>query len=112
MSRTLSCTASRARSCTPWGVQERAPKAQADTTNDTKPRKLSYKLQRELDALPERIAGLESSLRRKQLEIAEPQFYSQSHELVRDELAALARIQGELDEAMDRWLELEDMTTS
>jgi len=84
-----------------------------DTTQRSeseKPKKLTYKLQRELDALPERIARLEASVAARQNRIAAPQFYAQPHEVVSDELAALAEAQSELDVALERWMELEDMT--
>jgi ATP-binding cassette subfamily F protein uup len=74
-----------------------------------KPGKLSYKLQRELDALPERISALENSLAEQQQKIAEPSFYAQDHEQVQAELNVLSDLQGELDAAMDRWVELEEM---
>ncbi|HMB74535.1 MAG TPA: ABC transporter ATP-binding protein, partial [Gammaproteobacteria bacterium] len=71
---------------------------------------LSYKLQRELDSLPERIAGLEAALESRQLKIAAPEFYAQPHAIVQDGLAELAQIQADLDAALHRWMELEDMT--
>ena len=94
----------------PEGVAANAQAAESGERTDVKPKKLSYKLQRELDALPDRIAGLEASLTAQQQKIAAPEFYAQSHETVKDELAALTHTQDELEAALERWLELEEMT--
>ena len=69
-------------------------------------RKLSYKDQRELDALPERIEALEARLAEQQAAIAEPAFYSRPHEETREVLAAMADLQAELEAAYARWEEL------
>jgi ATP-binding cassette subfamily F protein uup len=97
---------------TPAGSTKRSGTREDAGAANSKPKKLSYKLQRELDALPDRIAGLEASLARKQRRIAEPEFYAQAHEVVQDELAALTQTQQELDAALERWMELEEMTAS
>jgi len=94
---------------TPAGAGRRSDARESARSADARPKKLTYKLQRELDALPDRIAELEASLEKKQLRIAEPDFYGQSHQVVQEELAALANTQQELDAAMHRWMELEDM---
>ena len=71
-------------------------------------RKLSYKLQRELDGLPATINRLESAIAALHSEIAAPGFYTQAHDLVRPRLEALADAEEQLDAAMARWLELEE----
>jgi ATP-binding cassette subfamily F protein uup len=71
-------------------------------------RKLSYKLQRELDELPATIDQLESAIAALQAEIASPAFFAQAHDVVRPRLAALADAEQQLEAAMTRWLELED----
>jgi ATP-binding cassette subfamily F protein uup len=74
----------------------------------TAPAKLSYKLQRELDALPDRIEALERQVAELQSRIAAPGFYAQSFEQTQPVLEALTARTGELDTATERWLELEE----
>ena len=81
-----------------------APADQAPAPD--KPRKLSYKDQRELDALPERIEALETQLAEQQAAVAEPAFYSRPHEETHEVLAAMADLQAELEAAYARWEEL------
>jgi ATP-binding cassette subfamily F protein uup len=78
-----------------------------DTRSKAPPRKLSYKLQRELNGLPDRIAALEHSLASLQTRIGEPGFYQQAPAEVSEELAALNALQAQLDAAVERWAELE-----
>ena len=72
-----------------------------------KKQKLSYQLQRELDALPERLEKLEQEINYLQEQIAEPEFYEQSFEATSEVMDTLASLQKELDQVMDRWAELE-----
>ena len=69
-------------------------------------RKLSFKEQRELDALPERIAALEEEQRQLQQESASPEFYK-SGARIPVVLARIEAAQRELDAALERWMELE-----
>lgn len=71
------------------------------------PRKLSYKDQRELDALPDLIATLEAQQQTLEAEINAPEFYSQPAEQVNTRLSEFAAIQQSLDDALERWTELE-----
>ena len=71
--------------------------------------KLSYKLQRELDALPALLEKLEAELEALQQQVSDPDFYLQPHEQTAPVLAALDAKQAELDQALERWAELEDM---
>ena len=84
---------------------------QADI-NQNKPKKLSYNLQRELDALPEKIESLEKDIDYLQEQIADPDFYEQSFEDTRDVLELLSNKQNELERAMSRWTELEDLQSA
>lgn len=74
-----------------------------------KPAKLSYKLQRELDQLPEQIEQLEKEIRQLQQAISNPEFYNQPYEQTQPLLEQLSARQEELDTATQRWLELEEM---
>jgi ATP-binding cassette subfamily F protein uup len=70
---------------------------------------LSYKLQREFDQLPGTIEQLEADLARLQAQVADSHFYSQDHDKVSVTLAQLSTKETELEEAMERWMELEEM---
>ncbi len=80
---------------------------QVQSANNNKIRKLSYKLQRELDELPDKIERLESDIDYLQEQIAQPEFYDRHYEETRDTLESLTRKQEELEAAMQRWSELE-----
>lgn len=69
--------------------------------------KLTYKLQRELDALPARIAQLERRIEELQTAVNAPEFYKRAHDEVREELAELATTEQALEAAVERWAELE-----
>ena len=71
--------------------------------------KLSYKLQRELDALPALLEKLEAELEALQQQVNDPEFYLQPHEQTAPVLASMESKQSELDQALERWAELEDM---
>ena len=76
-------------------------------TKKTKPNKLSYKLQRELDLLPEKIAQLEATVTQLQETMADPDFYQQDQQTVANAGAELNKTQEALDQAYARWEELE-----
>ena len=76
-----------------------------------KSRKLSYKLQRELDALPEKIEALEEQVRVLEERTAQPSFYTQPYERTQATLDELSKSQQVLDTAMTRWSELESLRT-
>ncbi|WP_193075430.1 ATP-binding cassette domain-containing protein [Pseudomonas sp. FME51] len=71
--------------------------------------KLSYKLQRELDELPVLLEKLEAELQTLQQQVSDPQFYLQDHAQTAPVITALENKQAELDQALERWAELEDM---
>jgi len=76
---------------------------------DQKPRskKLSYKDQRELDALPSIIEQLEQRMETLQAEIASPGFYQGEYSETQVIMEQLAEAQSELETAFRRWQELE-----
>ncbi|GHE22996.1 ATP-binding cassette domain-containing protein [Halomonas urumqiensis] len=69
--------------------------------------KLSYKLQRELDALPAEIERLEGEVAAFEAEVGDPAFYQGDADSVTATLEALADKQAALDAAMERWMDLE-----
>jgi ATP-binding cassette subfamily F protein uup len=86
-------------------------RAHGTPSKQPKPRKtnqkLSYKLQRELDALPDRIERCETELASLQAEVTSADFYQRPHEETRARLAALADCEQRLEQAVERWAELE-----
>ncbi|MGR2737846.1 ATP-binding cassette domain-containing protein [Billgrantia sp. Q4P2] len=76
-----------------------------------KPAKLSYKLQRELDALPAVIERLEVEVAEFEARVGDPAFYQQEAGVVSETLQAMGDKQAELDAAMERWMELEALAS-
>jgi len=72
-------------------------------------KKLSYKLQRELDVLPDRLEKLEHEIQAMQREVGSVDFYQQTQENIAEKLKALASKEAELNRSFERWAELEDM---
>jgi ATP-binding cassette subfamily F protein uup len=87
----------------------KAPEPAKVETVSKKTVKLSYKLQRELDALPAQIEAAESALEQIQEEVASASFYDQDHTHVTARLEALSALESELEGLMERWMELEAM---
>jgi ATP-binding cassette subfamily F protein uup len=77
-----------------------------------RPRRLSYKEQRELEALPERISLLEAEQQRLQQESQSPDFYKADGDHIRAVLARIDAIGPELEALLGRWVELEDVANS
>lgn len=70
-------------------------------------RKLSYKLQRELDGLPDEIERLEQEVKQLELAVNDPALYEQSQSAVGERFSRLESLRGDLELAMARWEELE-----
>jgi len=87
------------------------PKSRSDHEgNGTPPQKktkLSYKDQRELDALPAEIESLEADHAKLLKLIAQPGFYEQSPDDVAATLTAVTETEQALDRALERLVELE-----
>ncbi len=81
----------------------------AQTTKTKPAKKLSYKLQLELDKLPAELEKLETELDKLQQTIAAPEFYQQGQERVNDTLQVLAEKEEYLQKRYQRWEELESM---
>jgi ATP-binding cassette subfamily F protein uup len=69
--------------------------------------RLSYKAQRELEALPKQIEELEQRQRALEATMAEPGFYQRDHLVVKETTDQLAAVQAEMETAFERWAELE-----
>jgi ATP-binding cassette subfamily F protein uup len=87
------------------GGEDNAPASRQARSN--RPRKRSYKENRELEALPDRIAELEREIETIQHKLADPTLYTGDGEQVKELTASLDARQKELDEAFERWEELE-----
>ncbi|PMG20682.1 ABC transporter ATP-binding protein [Vibrio splendidus] len=72
-----------------------------------KPKKLSYKLQRELEVLPMRLEELETQIETLQEEVNDPSFFSKPVEQTQPVLDKLSAAEQELEVAFERWEELE-----
>jgi ATP-binding cassette subfamily F protein uup len=72
-----------------------------------KARKLSYKDQRELESLPQRIETLENEQAELQQRTADPDFYQRPENEVAAGLERLETIAAELDDCYTRWEDLE-----
>jgi ATP-binding cassette subfamily F protein uup len=78
-------------------------------TSATPKKKLSYKLQRELDMLPEQIAALEEEQEKLEQQASAADFYQRDHSETGPVLERLGAIEEELMAALERWTELENL---
>lgn len=81
----------------------------ADKTRRKGSNKLSYKLQRELDSLPEQMEKVEAEVEALQAQTLASDFYSRDHAEVARVLEALHQQEQLLESLMERWVELEAM---
>jgi ATP-binding cassette subfamily F protein uup len=87
-----------------------AARTQTSERPSSKPRRLSYKDQRELDALPELLQRLEGEKQRIEAELADSTLYRGGKEAVNEHLARLAAIAAQLESGFARWSELEELS--
>ncbi len=97
---------------------DKAPANDAEASNTapsegraSKPpvKKLSYKLQRELDKLPSEIEALETAIEQRHAEMAHPEFYQQSPEVVAKHTREVAEQEAQLQELYARWEDLDSL---
>ena len=88
-------------------------KAQQDNTKELVKqkviKKLSYKEQRELDELPKRIEHIEAEHKELQKLISDAEFYKQHPETITKTMEKLKTVQLDLEQAYERWHELESL---
>ncbi|MBL6734999.1 MAG: ABC transporter ATP-binding protein [Shewanellaceae bacterium] len=72
-------------------------------------KKLSYRLQRELDALPEQIQVIEEAIVNLQAQSTAPDFYKREQAEVQAVLQQLQQQEQALESLFERWTELESM---
>ncbi len=80
-----------------------------ENKNQNKSKKLSYKLKLELDSLPKIIEAIEEHLAELQKQTGTDDFYSKPYEEQQPILDEQTAKQIELDDAIHRWYELENM---
>jgi len=80
-----------------------APPSPAPVTPAAKTRKLSYKEQRELEALPAQIAALEAEQAAIHAELADGSLYARDNALAMQRTQRAADIDAELMAALERW---------
>jgi ATP-binding cassette subfamily F protein uup len=79
----------------------------AATPKVEKPKKLSFKEQKELETLPKTIEVLEAEQTQLQARLADPAFYQTAANEIRTVTARLEKIGADLLKAYSRWEELE-----
>ncbi len=84
------------------------PQVSASAQKSTKPKKLSYKDQRELEALPGQIEELEAEQLALEAQVSDPDFYQQDHTESSAVLQQLTNVGEQLEAAYERWAELAD----
>jgi len=82
---------------------------QSDAVKPKHTKKLSYKLQLELDGLPAKIEEQESIVEALNAEVADSSFYQKETDYVTATLNKLEQEQSKLDQIIERWMELEAM---
>lgn len=88
------------------------PQVEAKPAPRSPNKKLSYKLQVELEGLPAKIETLESAVEALNAEVSAADFYQQDKEVVALRLKEFEDKQGQLNKSFERWEELEDLRNS
>ncbi|MEZ5902328.1 MAG: ATP-binding cassette domain-containing protein [Alphaproteobacteria bacterium] len=71
--------------------------------------KLSYKLERELNQLPDKINSIENTIDEINKKLSDGEYYQRDPEGFHDSVKALEEAQNKLERYENRWLELEEM---
>ena len=85
----------------------KSTKTETKKSADKATKKLSYKDQRELDALPKLIESLDAELEQLTATMAAPDFYQQDKDTISQATDRLADVEKELEQAYAKWEELE-----
>jgi ATP-binding cassette subfamily F protein uup len=96
------------RAAAPGVTPPAAAPAQSGAVPVTARRKLSYKEQRELESLPERIAILEGEQSALKAEMESPEFYKSGAGRIHAVMSRLDEASRELEQLLERWMELEE----
>ncbi|MGE8333437.1 MAG: ATP-binding cassette domain-containing protein, partial [Pseudomonas putida] len=88
-------------------VEDKPAPVAAPVAEEASKKKLSYKLQRELEMLPGQIDQVEQRMAEAQEEVNAAGFYQRPITETSAVLAKIEKLQGELDALVERWAELE-----
>ena len=102
-SRALAVSAPPVRESAANNANKNSPEPSSDKPEQLLKKKLSYKEQRELDQLPQRIADLESEQKALQAELADGRLYSQDAAKAAELHAREGEIEEQLMAALERW---------
>lgn len=89
--------------------ESKAKESVAKASDKPTKNKLSYKVQRELDLMPDTIAKLEAELKTLQGETTAKDFYTREQNEVQTTLTKVTKMEAILETTMERWMELEEM---
>jgi len=81
--------------------------AKATPPKPKNPKKLSYKEQRELDSMEERVMELENEIENIEAKFADPEFFKKYGEQSIALQSKLENLKGQLENCYARWEELE-----
>ena len=84
-----------------------APKSVRPRPKDSAPKKLSFKEQHELDALPGKITALETAKAQLEKVLADPDLFANDRNAYESAAQKLGEVETAIAAAEDRWLELE-----
>jgi ATP-binding cassette subfamily F protein uup len=97
-------------------VTKKEEKKEKEKTREDTPRapvkKLSFKIQFELDNLPEKIAGFEAEIAELTAKLQDSEFYMKDKDGFAQATRYLERARKNLETSLSRWVELEDMAKS
>src|ERR1700689_5171596 len=86
---------------------ERKKTASADTSSAAPKRRLNFNEKHALETLPKTIAKLQAEIAKQQRHLNDPDLYKKNRKKFDQASDALTKAQKELQEAEDKWLELE-----
>lgn len=93
-------------------VSKESKQDSAASLHSEKKGKLSYKLERELKQLPDKIAKVEAHVAEYNNALADPDFYTRDAAAFHEMVKALDEAKAKLERYETRWLELEEMRNS
>ena len=85
------------------GAMPASEKSEPARRDVSKPRKLTYKEQRELESLPGQIESMEQQLQELEQQVSQPDFYQQQKDVIASTLASMDTVREQLALAYQRW---------
>ena len=89
------------------GPREPAPKVRPSRPTEPRPRRLTYKEQKELESLPGQIDSLEAQVTEFHRQMAEPEFFRQATAKIVEAKGRLEELEKHVAQSYRRWEELE-----